>query len=228
MRLENDRLGRSIRHVYLRIHRRASLPHGLSSSQAERANYRPAAPGYACLPVTNAVALPPGGCYLRHQRDLRIVDPLSNHSNRRRPAGLIGSVYARSVRRRIAFNIPPSRVPDRTHLCESQRRGRKNGREKEETRDSPPAIIIPRQRSCSYHTVLLSPIMPTGNCRPRSPDYLRVGRRHADLVPASITAAGRVVPLSRPIDRSPDRSRCHLLARTFRMLRCCSRLTEYE
>lgn len=83
-----------------------------SSSWAERANYRPAAPGYACLPVTNAVALLPGGCYLRHQRDLRIVDPLSNHSNRRRPAGLIGSVYARSVRRRIAFNVPPSRVPD--------------------------------------------------------------------------------------------------------------------
>lgn len=109
-----------------------------SSSWAERANYRPAAPGYACLPVTNAVALLPGGCYLRHQRDLRIVDPLSNHSNRRRPAGLIGSVYARSVRRRIAFNIPPSRVPDRLTYANRKREGERKRRLES------PAIIIPR------------------------------------------------------------------------------------
>lgn len=63
-----------------------------------------------------------------HQRDLRIVDPLSNHSNRRRPASLIGSVYARGVRRRIAFNIPRRGCRTDSPLRIAKERERKRGK----------------------------------------------------------------------------------------------------
>lgn len=78
-----------------------------------------------------------------HQQDLRIVDPLSNHSNRRRPAGLIGSVYARGVRRRIAFNIPRRgcRTDSPLRIAKERERRRKREKKREE---SSPAIIIPR------------------------------------------------------------------------------------
>jgi len=121
---------------------------------------------YACLPVTNAAASPARRLLFDHRRDLRIVDPLSNHSNRRRPAvRLIDGVYARR-RCHIASGIT-LRPGCRSGLSRPNERGRARERERFEN----PAIL-PR---------LPSPIMPASNGRPRGPDYLRAGRRHADV-----------------------------------------------
>lgn len=124
-----------------------------------QANYRPSAVGRICVPTGHERGRSTARRLLfDHRRDLRIVDPLSNHSNRRRPAGLIGGVYARG---RVRY---PSRgLPKIERLFRE--------RERDGFRlPTPTTIALP------------SPIMPSGNGRPRGPDYLRAARKHADVV----------------------------------------------
>lgn len=71
-----------------------------------------------------------------HQRDHRIVDPLSNHSNRRRPVGLIGSVYAHAVSAaasRLIFLVEGVGLISANRKRE---REKENGREKERELES--------------------------------------------------------------------------------------------
>lgn len=61
--MENDRL-RSFNQTRVLTYISAQHPAWTRLLPANERTIDPTAPRYACLPVTNAAALPPGGCYL--------------------------------------------------------------------------------------------------------------------------------------------------------------------
>ncbi|XP_011695157.1 PREDICTED: uncharacterized protein LOC105454305 [Wasmannia auropunctata] len=148
-------------YVYIGVHPVWTLG---ASSSAERTNYRPAG---ICVPTGHERG--PGGCYLT-------TGEISESS---RPPGLIIQI-CRPNRRyavRTASGIPqPMGVngPDSPSLSIASKGIGSNPAAASHYRDT---------GATGYHIALLpSPIMPAGNGRPRGPDYLRAGGRHADVV----------------------------------------------